>query len=413
MKNARYIINGYLLLSVTGVCFLGMGVLSFLGYEMGADAPTNFTKIHPVSYLLLASTVLNLFRVKDMEAVLRGYRNNKLEFRVLTLIIAIFIYLYFTNNLSSVSFIVDTLLCPVLVALNFNYYPERLKRNARKLCVQLILLNSYIAIGERIFSINLFPIDSYFGDIFRSTALLGHPLNNALITLVVFLYVASVAIPVWRKIYIMTVLFTALICFGARGSLYAGILGLLLLFIIPVFVSRKLYFRRINKMNMIFLIGAMLGLLSYLTLNTTLGERLVEASFYDSSAEVRTQAFDVINFDNLGDYLVAKSQNEIDTMSYYAEVEIIENFFIIWILKFGLIITFLLLLFLYQLFYARIPFNSSMKKHLIVGLLFLAAATNNSLATNTQTLSIFVILFSVSRKKDVLNTIPINTCRNA
>jgi hypothetical protein len=211
----------------------------------------------------------------------------------------------------------------------------------------------------------------------------------------------------------MTVLFTALICFGARGSLYAGILGLLLLFIIPVFVSRKLYFRRINKMNMIFLIGAMLGLLSYLTLNTTLGERLVEASFYDSSAEVRTQAFDVINFDNLGDYLVAKSQNEIDTMSYYAEVEIIENFFIIWILKFGLIITFLLLLFLYQLFYARIPFNSSMKKHLIVGLLFLAAATNNSLATNTQTLSIFVILFSVSRKKDVLNTIPINTCRNA
>ena len=226
MKNARYIINGYLLLSVTGVRFLGMGVLSFLGYEMGADAPTNFTKIHPVSYLLLASTVLNLFRVKDMEAVLRGYGNNKLEFRVLTLIIAIFIYLYFTNNLSSVSFIVDTLLCPVLVALNFNYYPERLKRNARKLCVQLILLNSYIAIGERIFSINLFPIDSYFGDIFRSTALLGHPLNNALITLVVFLYVASVAIPVWRKIYIMTVLFTALICFGARGSLYAGILGL-------------------------------------------------------------------------------------------------------------------------------------------------------------------------------------------
>lgn len=413
MRSMPYIVNRYLLWGVTALCFLGMGVLSFLGYEMGPNAPTNITKIHPVSYVLLASAILNIFRIKNREAIFSGYRNNKPELLVLAVVIAIFIYLYLTGNLSSVSFIVDTLLCPVLLALNFRYYPETLKQGARKLCVRLILLNSYLAIGERLFSVNLFPIDSYFGDIFRSTALLGHPLNNALITLAVFLYVVSVAIPVWRKVYIMTVLFTALICFGARGSLYVSVLALLLLFIIPVFASRKLYFRKINKAHIMLLIGAMAGLLGYLTLNTTLGERLVEASFYDSSSEVRTQAFDVVNLDNIGDFLVAKSQNEIDTISYYAEVEIIENFFIVWVLKFGIIVTVLLLLVIYRLFCLRIPFSSRLKRYLVAGLLFLAAATNNSLATNTQTLSIFVILFCIAGKENALNVKPINTYSHA
>lgn len=397
MRNVTYIVNRYLILSVGVVCFLGAGVLSFLGYEMGSDAPTNFTKIHPVAYLLIGSSLVNISRIKNKAAIFWGYGNNKYEFRILALIVAIFAYLYVTSNLSSVSFIVDTLLCPVLVALNFSYYPEPLKWNTRKWCVQLILLNSYIAIGERLFAVNLFPITAHFGDIFRSTALLGHPLNNALITLVVFIYVAAVAIPVRRKIYIMTVLFTALICFGARGALYVSVLALLLLFIVPVFVSRSAYFKKINKANITLLIAGMLGMLVYVTLNTTLGERLVDASFYDSSAEVRTQALDVIDIHEIGNYLGAKSQDDIDTMSYYAEVEIIENFFIIWILKFGLLITGLLLLLLYQLFYARIPVPGSMRKHIMVLLLFVAAATNNSLATNTQTLSIFVILFSLTR----------------
>jgi len=380
-----------------------MGALSFLGYEMGSDAPSNFTKIHPVAYLLIGASLINLSRIENKAAIIWGYGNNKHEFRLLGLVVIIFAYLYATKNLSSVSFIVDTLLCPVLIALNFSYYPEQLKWNTRKWCVQLILLNSYVAIGERLFSVNLFPVTAHFGDIFRSTALLGHPLNNALITLVVFIYVAAVAIPVKRKIYIMTVLFTALICFGARGALYVSILALLLLFIIPAFVSRSPYFKKINKANIILLVAGMLGMLVYLTLNTTLGERLVDASFYDSSAEVRTQAFDVIDINEIGQYLGAKSQDDIDTMSYYAEVEIIENFFIIWILKFGLLITAVLLLLLYRLFYARIPIRSGIKKHIMVLLLFAGAATNNSLATNTQTLSIFVILFSLTGLDDGAN----------
>lgn len=395
MRSSLYITNRYLILTVAALCFFGMGVLSFAGYEMGSDAPSTFTKIHPVSYILLFASLINISRLNDKAQVFRGVANNIPEYRLLALIAVIFLYLYLSGNLSSISFIVDTLLCPVLLSLNFRHYPGRFKWDARNLCIRMVLLNSYIAIFERIFSINLFPINAYFGDVFRSTALLGHPLNNALITLVAFLYAASVPIPLMRKMYIMTVFLTGLICFGARGSLYVAVLSLFLFFIIPVFVSKSAYFKRINKAWIMLLVGTMTALLLYLMLNTTLGERLVQASFYDSSAEVRTQAFDVINFHDIGSYLFAKSQSEIERMSYYADVEIIENFFIVWMLKFGLIITLLLLLFIYRLFYARLPVKGKINRHLVILMLLFAAATNNSLATNTQALSVFVIFFVI------------------
>ncbi|GEP97449.1 VpsF family polysaccharide biosynthesis protein [Chitinophaga cymbidii] len=404
MRNTAYITNRYLLIFVTVLCFLGIGLLGAVGYTMGKDASSAVTKIHPLSYVLLFISMLNLMRVRDKEQILRGLSYNKPEYQLLFFIGVIVFYLYLIQNLSSISFIVDTLVCPALLAINFRYYPERFKWSARKLCLQLLMINAYVAIAERLLSMNFFPIVTTFGEEFRSTALLGHPLNNALITFVGFLYAAVVPLPVTRKLYTMTVLLIAMVCFGARGALYASMLSLVLLFIVPVFTSRKAYFKKISRPLIITMLTVMIMLVVYLILYTSFGERLVEASFYDSSSEVRARAFDIIDLDNLGNYFFAKDQAEMDMLSYYADVEIIENFFIFWVLKFGLILAVGLCVMIYRLFYLRMPIQSSFKRHVVVLLLLLAAATNNSLNTNTQLLSIFVLFFTIPDTAKAVHT---------
>ncbi len=203
-----------------------------------------------------------------------------------------------------------------------------------------IMINSGIAVVERLLSINFFPIpigDQLFEGQFRSTALLGHPLNNALITFIFLLFVLLIRLNTLRKGFYLLILLLALLCFGARASLYVSIFSIFILYIIPVFFSQKKYFVRTNKASVVFLLVAMSAVVVYLVLFTPFGARLVQASFFDESAGARVKAFDLVDLSKPSQYLWSKSQQEIENLTHIFDVFIIENFIIIWLLKFGLI----------------------------------------------------------------------------
>lgn len=385
-------------------CFLGSGVLAMFGYVSGENATNSFTKIHPLSYFLIIISAIHFLSIGSLEKMERLIRFNAVEFRMLLSILLVLAYLLLSSNLTSISFIIDTLVCPVLFAINFRCYPKKLKRNARRLGLYLILVNSLIAIVERLFSTNIFPISTGYGEVFRSTALLGHPLNNALITIVFLLYVISISIPYKKKLYYVFIFLAALLCYGARGSLFAAILSILLLFVLPIFSSNRNYFKQINKINVLFSLGLVTLLVLFLIFNSPLGERLMHVSLYDSSAQVREESLKLIDFSNMSRYLTATSSSDMEMMSHRLDIGIIENFFIIWTLKFGAIFTCLLLLVMYSWFYLRMPIQSSLQGHITITILFLASATNNSLATSTTTLTLFVVIFCmVNNKERILN----------
>ena len=384
-----------MLFVVIAFCFLGMELLGKFGYVMGVNATNTFTKVHPLAYLvtlLLASNLLlfdySIFRNIFLSKPSRSY------FLVL---LALFIYLVLTDTASNVAYIYDSLLMPILVLSYIRSLPADIAAKAPHYALVMILLNSFMAIAERIFSQNFFPFEEgLFHDIFRSSAMLGHPLNNALITFIFVVFVLLTDLNTLKKWAYLLILLTALICYGARGSLYVAVVAIFALYLYPLFTSNKPYFVQSNKLGVIVIIIFSVFAMAYLILFTSFGERLIDASFYDdNSAGARLEAFSLLEFNKPFTYLEARKQARIDFLQEMYDVKIIENFIIVWLLKYGLIftsmITLALFFFLSQTSHVRSWFYAS----LMVALFLLAAATNNSLAASTTALSLFAIMFSV------------------
>ena len=385
----------YFLYATICLCFLGRGILFYFGYNMGALATSAVTKIHPATYFISLLFITRL--ISAPKSVMRVARPVKIYISSVLLLV---VYLYVTGNATEISFIADALVMPGL----FYAYAQSLKpethRKLLKLALTLIMINAFWAMAEKVLSINIFPlVETSYGSSFRSTALLGHPLNNGLITLIFILYILVADFKTTQKNLYLAILFVSLICFGARGCLAVAAIAILLLYLFPLFFSKRRYFVKTNKSLAIAIIVILCSGLVYITLNTSFGDRLVKVSFFDSSADVRVQALNLIDFNALQDFLWARPQTKIDSMASEAGVAIIENFIIIWVLKFGLVFTVFILA---SLFYFLINCSEVRNKKImfLVVLLFIAAATtNNSLAGNTQALIIFVAVFAYPSEK--------------
>jgi hypothetical protein len=370
-----------------------MNILDMFGYCMGADATNSLTKIHPLTYFLFALIFSNLL-IFDY-SIIRNIATIKPARNYFLAIVLLFAYLFLSGKASAVGYILDTLLMPVLVFAYLRRLPAELARKAPHYAMLFILFNSVVAIVERLLSTNFFPIETDFGGLFRSTALLGHPLNNALITFIFIVFLLSTELSIPRKSVYLLILLLALTCFGARGSLYVSILAIGILYVYPVFFSRKQYFQKASKVTVVLILVMASAGMFYLILFTPFGERLVDASFFDEdSAGARVEALDLVNLNQPANYLWAKPQEEIDYMMHIFDIFIIENFFIVWILKFGLIFTFILSLTLLLFLFLNNLLQSKIYSLIILTLFIMTASTNNSLATSTTAISIFIILFS-------------------
>ena len=380
---------------LVALCFLGANVLAKMGYTMGSEATSTFTKVHPLTYLVFAIVGANL--VLFDYSLLRNLFSSRPARLYLLALLALLVYLVVSGTANAVGYIFDTLLMPVLVLAYLRSLPPDIAARAPHYALGFILLNSAGAIVERVLSRNFFPLrDDLFGDVFRASSLLGHPLNNALITFVFVLFVLVAEFGTLRKWTYLLVLLTALVCYGARGSLYVSVLAIFLLYLVPLFFSRRPYFVQASKLGAgVLLVLSAVGI-GYLVLFTPFGERLLNASFYDdNSAGARVEVLNLVDFSQPANYLWAKSQERIDYQQHLFGIYIIENFLIVWLLKFGLVFATVLTgaLFLFLRYSSRLaawPYA-----WLTVGLFFVTAATNNSLASSTSAIVLFVVLFAV------------------
>lgn len=392
MSNTRFQI--FCVQIVLIISFFGTGFLSKFGYEMGDLAKSNYTKIFPSIYFL---ALVILFYNSNFISLI--FSKNSLFFYLLS-ILAIIFYLYIYELTSAISFILNTLIIPFLFFAYLKMNKLVVQRSIPLFAVKLILINSVIAIFERLYNFNLFPIKQTFGEQFRATALLGHPLNNALITLAFILFVLVIDMMHIAKIIYLGILFLAMFCFGARGSLLAGFIGVIVFYIVPIFFSKNNYFSRINKLTTISIIIFFVGCFSYIFLFTPFGERLRETIKDDSgSSQVRLDTLNLIDFNNLSNFYWPISAQNTNSLTDKAGVDIIENFIIIWIFKFGLIFTIILIYFLLRFLYSNSIIKNKFYTFLIFFIFFGAAATNNSLGSSTNALLFFVVLFCTNNNR--------------
>ncbi|WP_322037518.1 VpsF family polysaccharide biosynthesis protein [Burkholderia cepacia] len=379
------IADGCVLLAVGLALFASGAALNLIGLNYSTDSAGAGLKLHP--YTLLTATAFAMLAVGP-HAFRRTWPSTR--FRIAALgagvTCTILMLKWLQNDAQSLGFAVDTLVAAFLLAAVLPFTSPRSARRMSAMITAFIAIESVLAMLEAVAHANLIPIDTWYGAYFRATALHGHPLNNALILVTLALCQQTGARPtVSVAIFALTV--GALTAFGARGALAVYLL-----------VNALTFARRgLTSAGRLatFIAGFVLctGGIAWLMLSGAVGTRIAQVGAYDDSAAVRVRSVELIRQLDLWRLMTGSHSADIGRLMNRADVGVIENFLVAYLLAFGAAATLAIAWLVFATFRrltADIP-RRARTRHTLVLLAFVAVAlTNNSLMTKTPALFLLI-----------------------
>jgi hypothetical protein len=203
-----------------------------------------------------------------------------------------------------------------------------------------------LAIYENVYKVNLFPyrdelliLENLEDFDFRSSALLGHPLANAMCisTIMGFILVSSFKQNI--KFGLLLLGYIAILCFNARGTIIVWtVLGV-------VFLAKSLLQNKTRKTTKFLItISALfiILLISYLSTKYGLGGRLIHSELMDDSAKTRLEVFKAFSYINNIDFWYGNPSNYFKIMNNLGAGGV-ENSVIVMIINYGILITIVLI----------------------------------------------------------------------
>lgn len=300
----------------------------------------------------------------------------------------------------------------ILPALLMAALPQKLSIDSIKLRIILTRLLFYIYVAECTVAITEYILQFHiFGFVdttyakglvhystasgFRSVALFGSPLNNALImTTMMLFYLFNPGIGIKRKIALWILGLAAIFCFNARSAIIINLLSFVI-FVVRQAIDRG---RPVGKHYLAFSLVTVA--IVWLMYHYGWGDRLwtIRDINSDSSINVRLRLFEYVGNINWTDYLWGHSVDSIrHEMSTLIGVRIIENFWILYIFHFGIVATLFFLLFYCALCRLLLKPYHLFDKIVLPGLFILQASTNNSLYSGFVPLFTFLLCCYVYR----------------
>lgn len=241
------------------------------------------------------------------------------------------------------------------------------------------------------------------GTDFRSVALLGHPLQNALVVSILMSFILTS--PLKKKYrYILWMLgFISILCFNTRAALVGNILIFIFYYINNV--------KRTNRNHLLSNVFVGMGCIflgTYLILFTELGGRLMEMGLFDeNSAQVRVDIWSIFDYFPLKDFLWGMSPSIKNIILYKTGLYATENFWIDWIFTYGIIFLIpFVTLYYYWLRYLYVGY-SRIVVIITLSTFLLIASTNNSLSVTFIPILLFLICIKIFNPKLFRNCIPI------
>lgn len=305
---------------------------------------------------------------------------------------------------SGLSIFSNSILLPVLLSISLTYFiaykPTRTTTDIKTILLGFLILNSGLAIAERVLHTNFFPFTLALQDEtvsieyesiaeFRSTALMGHPLSNALCTTVIMSFILISELPEKKKYALWLLGYVAILCFNARSSILAwgGFAG--------IYIMNRLWDRQYSVSKKIWLIAlGAIGLLAilYLIFNTGIGGRLLSMELFDNSGTSRLRIFEIFDYYSFGSFLFGGvSPETMYIMANTVGLGHIENYWLIYIFRFGIIYTVILTILFYNLFKRYLTPYNKFQKIFVVLCFLLISSTNNSLAMGVPAISVFLL----------------------
>lgn len=385
---------------------LGDNILELVGWHHRDFTSSFIFRVYPLFYIVVG--LLGYYFITGKLTIEDLFLRMKNELFYLSVCFGIVVYGQLTKNANPMSWFLDSLVIPCIILIFLKITDQKIIYDFRKWIYFFFFLNAGISVIEKVFSKLLFLKDSpWYFDYFRSTALFGHPLNNALIMSVLTIILFLATKETYLKMAVLIAGMLAIFCFGARGALL-GVFGAIVLNIILNALGFTKEPTRNIKSGLMYLVSFALILIVVISF-TSLGDRIAGLAHVDESAEARVGSLNILDQVELRDLMwKGISLAKIDNLQYLSGVEIIENFYIEWLLNFGFVVTVVLLISLIRFLYKMMDNTGADIKFPILFTLIAVSSSNNSLATSTYAITILVMSFYVilGFKVLVLHKIP-------
>jgi hypothetical protein len=354
-------------------------------------------KLHPGTYFIAAAFLWLAFRQNPFASTVEFARRQPAALALAAVALVMLVYSVVSYGPSGAAFLIDTLLAPALLALVLDAAHPSARRRVFLMVVAIMAINAVIGLAEASAQARLIPFmrgdKLIVEDFFRATALQGHPLSNAVRTLVVLLCCLSMigrrgsGILVWLFI-------ASLLAFGSRtGLVMAGAL------IGAWFAGRFFGSLRLGgfdpRRHLPMAIGAVVGLFTLvgLAVFTNLGQRIFSLFFFDESAKARIIVLRIFDLLTPADLLLGIGPRKIEgvlfLLSRTSTVTDIENVWLLFIMQFGLLLTVL-----FTIAFAGLLYSLAQRQPVEIGLAVVGFAvfmiSNNALASKTQDTVMFV-----------------------
>lgn len=245
-----------------------------------------------------------------------------------------------------------------------------------------------------------------FSSGFRSTSLHGHPLCNALIVSTSMAFILTSQIRMKIKLVLWMLGFFSILCFNTRSSIVGNAILLAVFTIYTLCKGHDVSPKDKRLLVSMVVFMALVGSVLFFVMG--FGSRLAEMGLFDdSSAMARVDVFNIFEYYPLEDFLWGMDYTQYEYAMYYAGIEIVENFYIAYILRNGIVFLVVYIL-LYVCLIKRLYRGYDwFTKWFTGGAFILIASTNNSLSTLSIALFLFLILiviFNPTRKNNIMQS---------
>lgn len=376
------------------IVFVGYAIFQYLGWDISNPSLPLFFRIMPSTYLLVVATFIALshYRLQFIT----------IEKRMLFMLIIAFMISFFRSRTVAEANVVTCLLPGVLISICMAY----LNNEKDKLFVQKTLYYFYITecaicIFEAVTHFRFFPpiysagaidvlVDDY-NDVlgqFRSTALHGHPLSNALlIDIIMSFFMITPYFHEKKKAKLIILGLAALLSLNERSSIYVMVL-FSALYLLKTYTKSNVS----SGFKMVLLILPILIFLGgqYLIQNYGIGGRLLLQEELESSTEGRLNMIPALFSLPIFDIVIG-----VDLNDFKRNLEILcgghmENYWIQYIAYYGLLLFIPILIMYCKILGKYIPANFY-EKIIVIGVFGIASSTNNSLACQIPAISFFIL----------------------
>ncbi len=372
-----------------------------LGWQYGEAGGAAWEKIHPATLLsALLVALVAMTRGNPLLAVADALAAHPAIMAYLAGIALLIVHAMFVVGLPFTTFI-DTFLAAALLFLLLRDIDDEMRHKLALIVHALFFANAAVGIAEFALNFRLTPLhigQEILDAEWRSSALMGHPLSNALLTgsyMVLLLSGGARDLPVWMKPLAFLAAAAAMIVFGGRAATV-----LVLVFVLWNVVQRGTALLSGRPFNPRLVLVGLIGLPVLAGLVVALADagffqRFIERFIDDEgSASTRVEMFALVAHVSWSELLLGPDPAHIQSlMRHYGLDYGIESFWLSLFLTHGIIVSMMfftaLILFCWQI-------HKTVPPSLPVLLYFFAVASaSTSLSSKTTGLAVLVLMILI------------------